>query len=111
LDEPMLPQVLAGDLPTPSEYGTVPAVPEPEARALLSDVLDHVRGMTRQPVIVHCDAPRPPVTMLRRSGADAVALDLLRLGEVSGEFADAFGEAWQEGTTFLLGLVPNAGDP
>ncbi|WP_461144088.1 uroporphyrinogen decarboxylase/cobalamine-independent methonine synthase family protein [Salinifilum aidingensis] len=111
LDEPVLPQVLAGDLPTPSGYGTVPAVPEPEARALLSDVLDRVRGMTQRPVIVHCSAPRPPVTMLRRAGADAVALDLLRLGEVSGELADAFGEAWQEGTTFLLGLVPSGGDP
>lgn len=111
LDEPTLPAVLNGDLRTPSDYGTVRAVPEPEARGLLSDVLERVRTMTGQPVIVRCAAQRPPVATLRQAGADAIAVDLVRLGDVSGTLADEFGEAWEEGSTLALGLVPSAGDP
>lgn len=111
LDEPLLPAVLSGALPTPSGYGTVPAVPEPEARALLSEVLDSVRATAGLPVILQCSADRPPVATLRRAGADAIAMDLVRLGEVSGQLADELGEVWEQGVTLLLGLVPSSGDP
>ncbi|MGH3673235.1 MAG: methionine synthase, partial [Pseudonocardiaceae bacterium] len=40
LDEPGLPAVLAGGVPTPSGYGTVPAVPDGDAAELLRSVLD-----------------------------------------------------------------------
>lgn len=110
LDEPSLPAVLAGTLRTPSGYGTVPAVPEPEARSLLTGFIDDVRSGTGEQVIVHCCAARPPVELLRRAGAAAVALDATGLGEVSGRFADELGEAWEEGTTLMLGLVPGT-DP
>ncbi len=107
LDEPTLPAVLAGRLPTPSGYGTVPAVPEPEVQRLLGEVLHQLAAASGNPVVVHCCAARPPVRLLRSAGAGAVALDATVLGEVSGPLADELGEAWEEGTTLFLGLVPS----
>ncbi|MBP2476915.1 methionine synthase II (cobalamin-independent) [Crossiella equi] len=110
LDEPGLPTVLDGRLPTPSGYGMVSAVPAPDAQALLRQVIEHVKDRTGAEVIVHCCAPRPPVTLLRKAGADAIALDATLLGKAPTELFDELGEAWDAGTTLLLGLVP-ATDP
>lgn len=110
LDEQALPAVLAGSLPTPSGYGTVPSVPEPEARELLTRVVSRVRELTGTPVIVRCAASRPPVALLRGAGVDAVAVDATQLDQASAELLDEIGEAWDAGTVFLLGLVPDA-DP
>ncbi|MFR9729673.1 methionine synthase [Saccharopolyspora sp. MS10] len=111
LDEPTLPAVLAGGLPTPSGYGQVPAVPGLEAQRLLGEVIEPLAAVSGSPVVVHCCAPRPPVRLLRQAGAGAVALDATRLGSVSGDFADELGEAWEEGTRLLLGLVPSTDPP
>ncbi|PRX48271.1 cobalamin-independent methionine synthase catalytic subunit [Prauserella shujinwangii] len=105
-DEPTLPSVLAGALPTASGYGTVDAVPEPEARDLLATVVSAARAMTGQRVIVHCCGPRPPVALLRGTGAGALALDATQLAGAPGSLLDEIGEAWDSGTVFLLGLVP-----
>ena len=110
LDEPTLPSVLAGSLSTPSGYGTVGAVPAPEVETLLGEVIAPLREGTGSPVIVHCCARRPPVALLRRAGAGAVALDATGIGEVTGAFADELGEAWDAGTALFLGLVPGV-DP
>lgn len=107
LDEPSLPAVLNGRLPTPSGYGTVPAVPEPEVQRLLSEVVEKLAEATAAPVAVHCCASRPPVGLLRRAGAGAISVDATRMGEVSGALADEIGEAWEEGVALLLGLVPS----
>ncbi|SDM97183.1 methionine synthase [Allokutzneria albata] len=104
LDEPMLPAVLAGSLPTPSGYGTVAQVHAPEAEALLRNVITSLDV----PVVVHCCANRPPVTSLRRAGASAIALDLAPLS--GKELLDELGEAWQEGVPLWLGVVPGV-DP
>jgi len=102
LDEPGLPAVLAGSVPTPSGYGTVPAVPEGEAADVLGGVLEALAG----PRIVHCCAPRPPLALLRRAGADALAVDAELLAGAPRTTIDALGEAWDSGATVLLGLVP-----
>src|SRR5215217_5744049 len=73
-DEPSLPAVLAGALPTASGYGTVPSVHEPEARESLAFVLEETKRITGQPVIVHCCVPRPPIALLHSAGADALAI-------------------------------------
>jgi methionine synthase II (cobalamin-independent) len=109
LDEPTLPDVLAGRLPTPSGYGTVPAVREPEARALLSTVIDVARSASGQPVIVHSCASRPPIALLRQAGADAISFDTSVLA-LDADKWDDLGEAWDTGATVFLGLVP-AVDP
>ncbi|MFE2751959.1 methionine synthase [Actinosynnema sp. NPDC059335] len=103
LDEPGLPAVLRGLLPTPSKLGTVPAVPEPDARAVLQTVID---GLDAD-VIVHCCAPKPPVTLLRQAGARAVSFDVTVLDDAVW---DEIGEAWEEKTQLLLGLAPST-DP
>lgn len=102
LDEPGLPTVLAGGVPTPSGYGTVPAVPDGDAVELLRVVLDALP----LPRIVHCCAPRPPLALLRRAGADALAIDAQLLAGAPRSTIDDLGEAWDAGATVLLGLVP-----
>jgi methionine synthase II (cobalamin-independent) len=109
-DEPSLPAVLAGALPTPSGLSMVPAVAEPDAREVLTTVFDAARKATNQPVIVHCCASRPPVALFRAAGADAIALDATLLNGTPAVFADQLGEAWDDGCVFLLGLVPST-DP
>ncbi|WP_043537079.1 methionine synthase [Saccharomonospora cyanea] len=107
LDEPSLPAVLAGALPTPSGYGTVAAVPEPQARELLGTVIEAARAATGCPVAVHCCDRLPPVGLLHGAGADAISLDATLLGGAPGTLLDEVGEAWDAGVTFLLGLVPS----
>lgn len=102
LDEPSLPAVVAGGIPTPSGYGTVPAVPDSDAAELLQGVLDTLP----EPRIVHCCAPRPPLALLRRAGADALAVDAELLAGAPRATIDALGEAWDAGASVLLGLVP-----
>ncbi|HEX2132091.1 MAG TPA: methionine synthase [Actinophytocola sp.] len=107
LDEPSLPAVLAGALPTPSTLGTVPAVPEPDARDTLAAIVDAARKATGCPVVVHCCAPRPPVALFRAAGADAVALDATLLEGMPAAFTDQLGEAVDAGCVLFLGLVPS----
>jgi Cobalamin-independent synthase, Catalytic domain len=107
LDEPSLPAVLAGALPTPSKLGTVPAVAEPDARDTLAAVVEAARKATDAPVIVHCCAPRPPVSLFRSAGADAVALDATLLDGMPSAFTDQLGEAVDAGCVLFLGLVPS----
>ena len=103
LDEPSLPAVLRGLLPTPSKLGTVAAVPGPDARALLQSVIEGVGA----DVVVHCCAPRPPITLLREAGAKAVAFDVAVLDP---QLWDEVGEAWEERTALWLGVTPSV-DP
>jgi hypothetical protein len=108
LDEPTLPAVLAGALRTPSGYGTVPAVSGPDARATLATVIEAAAAATGQPVIVHCCANRPPIALLRQAGADALAFDATLLGDTTpAALWDELGEAWEDGLTLFLGLVPS----
>nr|WP_208026106.1 methionine synthase [Amycolatopsis acidicola] len=105
-DEPTLPDVLAGSLPTPSGYGTVDAVGEPEARELLSHVVERAGAITGNPVVIHCCAPKPPVALLHSTGAGALALDGTTFGGAPAKLLDELGEAWDSGVTMFLGLVP-----
>jgi methionine synthase II (cobalamin-independent) len=110
LDEPTLPAVLAGRLPTPSGFGVVPAVGAHEATELLSTVIEAAREASGRDVLVHCCAANPPIGLLRDAGADALSLDATLLAKGSADIFDALGEAWDAGTMLLLGLVPST-DP
>ncbi|SNR35286.1 Cobalamin-independent synthase, Catalytic domain [Haloechinothrix alba] len=107
LDEPLLPEVLAGSLSTPSGYGTVPSVPEPEVKAVLAPVVEQLEHATGSPVVLRCGVPRPPVGVLRGTGAQVLSLDATQLAGAPGRLLDEIGEAWEEGTVLLLGLVPD----
>lgn len=99
LDEPALPAVLAGAVPTASGFRTLRSVPDHEARAALRQVVDAVQ----LPVLVHCCAPDAPVRLLREAGVRGVSLDLAL---VSGAGEEAIGAAVEAGGWLLLGVVP-----
>ncbi|QGN50341.1 methionine synthase [Micromonospora sp. WMMD558] len=97
LDEPSLPAVLAGRVPTESGFGTYRAVEPGVAGALLGDVVEAV-GV---PVVVHCCAPDVPLELIRTAGAVGVALDLGLVTDL-----DPLGEAVDAGLGLLAGAVP-----
>jgi methionine synthase II (cobalamin-independent) len=98
LDEPSLPAVLAGRVPTPSGYGTVAALEETAAEQTLRAVL-----RIADTAVVHCCAPDVPIALLQRAGADAISLDAATLAPASN---DALGEAIDAGLSVWLGVLP-----
>ncbi|RQX09870.1 methionine synthase [Micromonospora ureilytica] len=97
LDEPSLPTVLAGRVPTESGLGAYRAVDSVDAAALLRTVVEAV-GV---PTIVHCCAPDVPLELIRSTGAVAVALDLDLVTKL-----DPLGEALDTGLGLLAGAAP-----
>lgn len=108
VDEPSLPAVLAGRLPTSSGYGMHRAVDAETARRGLTDVIDAAAedaGDGRGPVVVHCCAPEPPLSLLREAGARAIALDVTLLDPRGWERVAAEVEA---GVALWAGLDADA---
>ncbi|WP_433317103.1 methionine synthase [Micromonospora chersina] len=97
LDEPSLPAVLAGRVPTESGFGTHRAVGSEVARTLLHDVIE-AAGV---PTVVHCCAPDVPLDLIRTAGAVGVALDLDLVTDL-----DPLGEAIDAGLGLLAGAAP-----
>ncbi|MFC4060774.1 methionine synthase [Planomonospora corallina] len=106
LDEPGLPGVLAGTVPTASGFGRLRAVEAPVATERLRSVLAALPEGSFP--IVHCCAPEVPFGVLRGAGARGVSLDaaLLRRRD-----EDGIGEAVEAGTAFFLGVVPGRDAP
>ncbi len=102
LDEPSLPTVLQGGLPTASGFGKLPAVAAPDAEAELAAVVAAVPA----PVVVHCCADRAPLDLLRAAGADALSFDLGLVQDL-----DALGTAVDAGTRLFVGVVPGTDAP
>lgn len=106
VDEPALPAVLAGAVPTSSGFGRHRTVHPPEASDALAWVLDAVREAGAEPW-VHCCAADAPLVLLRGAGAAGLAVDLSLVGAVGH---DALAEALDAGETVALGVVPST-DP
>ena len=100
LDEPSLPSVLGGGIPTASGFGRLRAPTAERATAILATVLEQAGAAD---TVVHCCAPQVPVELLRRAGAGAVSLDATLL---TPRDDDPLGEAVEGGTGLLLGVVP-----
>lgn len=111
IDEPSLPSVLAGRLPTSSGYGVHRAVDEEVATRTLKDFVEFVASAAggeaaRERIVMHCCAPDVPLGMLREAGADAVSLDVGLLTQSGWEKVAAHLET---GLGFWAGLpVPSA---
>ncbi|WP_318783742.1 methionine synthase [Plantactinospora soyae] len=97
LDEPTMPAVLAGRIPTESGLGAYRPVGSSTATGLLRTVVEAV-GV---PVVVHCCAPDVPLELIRSTGAAAVALDLHLV-----ERLDPVGEAIDAGLGLFAGAAP-----
>ncbi len=104
IDEPSLPAVLAGNLPTASGFGTVRAIAAADAEQLLAGLVDAQDG---RPTVVHCCHPDAPLRLLRRAGFDALSLDLSAGMTESSATLDQIGEAVEAGTVLFAGLVPS----
>ncbi|MFU8871069.1 methionine synthase [Micromonospora sp. SL4-19] len=97
LDEPSLPAVLAGRVPTESGFGTHRAVESGVAGALLRGVIEAAGA----PTVVHCCAPDVPLELIRTTGAVGVAIDLGLVTDL-----DPLGEAIDAGLGLLAGAAP-----
>ncbi|HSK27878.1 MAG TPA: methionine synthase [Jiangellales bacterium] len=102
LDEPGLPVVLSGGLPTASGLGRLAPVDTAEAATLLATVLDAIRAAGAVPV-VHCCAAGVPVGLLRRAGAEAVSLDV---GQLLPDDLEELAAAVDDGLGLWAGVVP-----
>jgi cobalamin-independent methionine synthase catalytic subunit len=99
LDEPSLPAVLAGAVPTPSGYGTVRAADPVVVRQVLADVLAAAAPGGR---VVHCCAADVPIALVHEAGADALALDERLLAPAQ---YDDLGAAVDAGMSLWCGVV------
>ena len=98
--------MLAGRIPTPSGFGTVPAVEQSVAIERLAAVLDAVRSAPGAALAgVHCCAGRPPIGLVHRAGADFVSFDATLDLDL-----DVIGEAVEGGLTLIVGVVPGTDD-
>jgi hypothetical protein len=102
LDEPSLPAVLAGQIPTESGLKTLRSVPPSTVVDGLRTIVDAV-GV---PVVVHCCAPEVPLNLIRQSGAAGVSLDV---SLVDNAGLDALGELIDAGDALYAGVVPSTG--
>lgn len=96
LDEPSVPAVLQGGLPTMTGFGRLPAV---AAEAVEQELRAVVTGLP-VPVTVHCCAPRMPLALFRAAGAAGLSFDLGLVQDL-----DAVGEAVDAGVHLLAGVV------
>lgn len=106
LDEPALPAVLAGSVPTASGFHRHRTVEPPDASAALEWVIGAAADAGATPV-VHCCAPDVPFGLLTGARAQGVSFDVSRL-DAAGY--DTVAELLESGHTVMLGVVP-ATDP
>lgn len=102
VDEPALPAVMAGRVPTASGFGRHRSVDLPVASEALSRVLGAVEDAGAVPV-VHCCAADVPVELLRGAGARGLSVDL---DVLEASAYDGLAAALEAGERVLLGIVP-----
>ncbi len=103
VDEPALPAVLAGAVPTASGFHRHRSVDAPKAAPALEWIIEAVRAAGAEPV-VHCCAADVPFDLLTRAGAPGLSVDLARLRP---EGYDEVAAALEAGRRVLLGVVPS----
>lgn len=102
VDEPALPLVLAGRVPTASGFHSHRSVEPPEASAALAWVLDAIHEAGAEPWVHSC-ADETPLDLLRGAGATGLAVDLDRLGPADH---DLLATALEAGESVVLGVLP-----
>ncbi len=100
IDEPGLPSVLAGRLPTASGFGRIRAIDPTVAAEGLRDV---VAAAGDRHTVLHCCASDVPLALLRNTGVKAVSLDTTLLDPKGWESVAATVES---GVDLWAGVVP-----
>lgn len=110
IDEPLLPAVLAGSVPTASGFSRHRSVTAPEAAQRLAELVRAATpGSPDDPpepassVVLHCCAPSLPWKVLRESGIQMVSLDATALRHDDLEDVSDWLDA---GRTVWPGVVP-----
>lgn len=102
LDEPSLPAVLAGRVPTASGFGAVRAPDPATVQAILAAV---VTAAGEVPVVLHSCASDVPLQLVADAGAAAVSVDLI----ATTPDRDAIGDLVERGVALWAGVVPSLG--
>jgi methionine synthase II (cobalamin-independent) len=102
VDEPSLPAVLAGRVPTASGFHRHRSVDPPAASAALEPVFAAVRESGAVPV-AHCCASDVPIGLLTGAGAAGVSVDLDVLPPAA---YDDLADLLERGRPVYLGVVP-----
>jgi hypothetical protein len=101
LDEPALPMVLAGGVPTASGLNRLPVPEQADAEARLAAVIEAAGAFA----LVHSCGPAVPFGMIKAVGAQAVSFDVSQLRR---EEEDGLAEIVEAGLGILAGAVPAA---
>ena len=101
IDEPMLPAVLAAQVPTASGWGRHRSIDKPEADAALRllVVAGTEAGAT---TVLHSCAPDLPVELIAGAGFDAVSFDLTLMNA-----GDVWAAAFDGGLDVWPGVIPS----
>ena len=100
IDEPGLPSVLSGELPTASGFGRIRAIDPTLAAEGLSDV---VAAAGDRHTVVHCCASDVPLALLRNTGVKAVSLDT---GLLSPHGWESVAATVESGVELWAGVAP-----
>jgi methionine synthase II (cobalamin-independent) len=104
IDEPALPAVIKGQVPTASGFHRHRSVDVAAAAQGLEWVLTEVSAEGAV-AVVHCCGGDLPIRVLRSAGSPAISFDL---SLVRAAQLDSFAEAVQDGVAMLVGVVPGA---
>lgn len=107
LDEPMLPRVLAGGVPTSSGFSRHRAVEPSEVSGAVTAVVEALRAVDT-PVWLHCCAADVPVRLLAGTGISTLSLDLTLADTATW---DALGPAMEAGLWLGAGALDPAASP
>ena len=102
LDEPGLPAVIAGDVPTASGLNRLPIPEAASVETGLGAIISAAATFT----VVHCCALSVPFGMIKGAGADGAGCDLSKLRRAE---EDALAEVVEAGLGILAGAVPATG--
>jgi hypothetical protein len=104
-DEPGLPAVITGALPTASGFGRLKAIEEPVIVEGLRTVLDAATAAGAIGTVLHSCAADLPIEMLVKTGVGALSLDLSRLRTADWE---QIAYAIEAGTQLWAGALPTS---
>ena len=104
VDEPALPLVMSGQVPTASGFHRHRSVTPPMVSEALEWVFEAAAG---HPTLAHCCAAEVPIALLRRAGAGGISVDVAVL---AASAYDELATVLDEGGRVFLGVVPSTGE-
>jgi hypothetical protein len=104
LDEPALPAVLAGSVPTASGLNRLPVPEASDTETGLGSIISAARAFT----VVHCCAGPVPFGMIKGAGADGAGCDLSKVAPAEEA---GLAEAVEAGLAIIAGVIPATGTP